>query len=107
MTTESAVPLSWDAEDIRGDFVESPILQEARRLVEGDGDYLLMLPNQYGADGTRLLAMGSTPSGNVIVAWVEPTEGDLRILSARHATLEERVLLDGNREDYIVEGVVL
>lgn len=108
MTSESAVPLSWDVADSQaGDFAESPVLREARRLVEGDGDYLLILPDEYGADGSRLLAVGSTPNGNVVVAWVEPTEGSCRILSARHATIEERALLDGTRDDYIVEGVLL
>jgi uncharacterized protein len=59
---------------------------EVRILFESDIDYLVIYDQEHSDDEDRFLAIGPVAKGVVTVAYAEPKDDVVRIISARMAT---------------------
>lgn len=86
--------VEWDPKKDRANRIKHGLsFAEVRVLFEGDGDYLLIHDAEHSEDEDRFIAIGAIAKGVVTVAHTEPSEGMLRIISARRATRTEEELL--------------
>jgi uncharacterized DUF497 family protein len=87
------VRVEWDAEKDRANRIKHRLgFDEVRALFEGDADYLVIHDEEHSEDEDRFIAIGTIAKGVVTVAHSEPSEGTIRIISARMATRAEAAL---------------
>ena len=63
--------------------------EEVTELFTSGVDYLEIFDDEHSQDEDRFIAIGPTPRGVVLVVYTEPSEGVVRIISARRATKAE------------------
>ena len=79
--------VEWDPEKDRANRIKHGVgFDEVRALFESDTDYLVIYDEEHSEDEDRFLAIGPTAKGVVTVAYTEPREDVIRIISARMAT---------------------
>ena len=62
---------------------------EATGLFKSGIDYWEIYDEQHSDEEDRFIALGSIKRGVIVVAYTEPEDGVLRIISARMATMKE------------------
>jgi uncharacterized DUF497 family protein len=62
---------------------------EVLELFTSGVDYLEIFDDEHSLEEDRLIAIGPAPCGVVVVVHTEPSEGVVRIISARRATKAE------------------
>ena len=78
--------VEWDAAKDRANRVKHGLgFGEVKELFEGGADYLVIYDEEHSVDEDRFLAVGPIAKGVVTVAYTEPTEDVIRIISARMA----------------------
>lgn len=83
----------WDPEKAkRNEQKHGLTFEEARELFLGAADYLEIYDFQHSLDEDRYIAIGPIRRGLLCVAYVEPAEDWIRLISARFATRRERRL---------------
>ena len=85
--------VEWDPAKDRTNRVKHGLgFDEAAVLFESGADYLVIYDEEHSVDEDRFLAVGPIAKGVVTVAYTEPTEDVIRIISARMATrIEEEM----------------
>jgi uncharacterized DUF497 family protein len=63
--------------------------EEAAELFTSDEDYLVVLDQSHRGTEERFIGMGTVARGVIVVVWMEPEEGRVRMISAREATRRE------------------
>lgn len=82
--------VEWDPEKDRKNRVKHDLgFDEVAALFESGADYLVIYDEEHSADEDRFLAIGPIARGVVSVAYTEPKEDVIRIISARLATRSE------------------
>jgi uncharacterized DUF497 family protein len=66
--------------------------EEVTELFSSSVGYLEIFDEEHSQDEDRFIAIGPIPCGVVLVAYTEPAEGVVRIISARRATKGETEL---------------
>ena len=74
--------------------------EEARELFEDATDYLELFDAEHSGQEDRFIAIGGIELGVVVVAWSEPRERVVRIISARMATRGEIELFQRKLKDF-------
>jgi uncharacterized DUF497 family protein len=88
------VRVIWDpAKNLANQKKHGISFQEAARLLTSRSDYLVIYDEAHSGDEDRFIAIGPIRRGTVVVVWTEEVEEDVRILSARWATVREQKLL--------------
>lgn len=92
----------WDeAKDLANQHKHGLAFAEAAELFESGNEYLEIFDADHSEDEDRFIAIGPIARGLIVVAFTEPEEGMVRIISAREATRREQALfrdyMDGNR----------
>jgi hypothetical protein len=81
------VRVEWDPEKDRANRIKHRLgFDDVRVLFESDTDYLVIYDEEHSGDEDRFLAIGLIAKGVVTVAYAEPREDVIRIISARMAT---------------------
>jgi uncharacterized protein len=81
------VRVEWDPEKDRTNRVKHALgFDEVRLLFESDTDYLVIYDEEHSDDEDRFLAVGPIAKGVVTVAYTEPKDDVIRLISARMAT---------------------
>ena len=84
--------VEWDPGKDRSNRAKHGIaFDEVRGLFEGDADYLVIYDREHSDDEDRFIAVGPIGRGIVTVAFAEPGEDVVRIISARTATRFEEL----------------
>lgn len=79
--------VAWDPEKDRANRIKHGLgFDEVRVLFERDTDYLVIYDEERSDDEDRFLAIGPIAKGVVTVAYTEPRDDVIRIISARMAT---------------------
>jgi uncharacterized DUF497 family protein len=96
------VRIEWDdAKDESNRHKHGLSFAEARVLLESGVDYLMVFDADRSEFEDRFLAIGAIDRGIAVIAFTEPAEDTMRIISARWATWRERALyrsyMDRNR----------
>ena len=82
--------VEWDPEKDRANRIKHGLgFDEVRILFESDTDYLVIYDEEHSEDEDRFLAIGPIPKGVATVAFTEPQDDVIRIISARMATPTE------------------
>jgi uncharacterized DUF497 family protein len=63
--------------------------EEVTELFTSGANYLEIFDDEHSQDEDRFIAIGPTPRGVVLGVYTEPSEGIVRIISARRATKSE------------------
>ena len=83
----------WDpAKDKANQERHGVSFDEASELFTGGDDYLEIYDEEHSHDEDRFIAIGPIRRGLVLVVWTERAEDVVRIISARWATPQEKVL---------------
>jgi len=81
------VRVEWDPEKDRANRIKHGLgFDEVRVLFESDTDYLVIHDEEHSDDEDRFVAVGPIARGVVTVAYTEPREDVIRIVSGRMAT---------------------
>ena len=84
--------VEWDdAKDAVNQEKHGLSFAEARVLFDSGVDHLVIFDADHSQSEDRFLAIGPVGRGIVVIAFTEPTEDTIRIVSARWATTKERV----------------
>jgi hypothetical protein len=87
------VRVEWDPEKDRANRIKHGLgFHEVRALFEGEVDHLVISDEEHSEDEDRFIPIGTVAKGVVAVAHSEPSEGTVRIISARMATRAEEAL---------------
>ncbi len=79
--------VEWDPEKDRTNRVKHGLgFDDVRVLFESDTDYLVIYDEEHSDDEDRFLAIGPAAKGVVTVAYAEPKDDVVRVISARMAT---------------------
>ncbi len=85
--------LKWDRTKDRSNQAKHGLcFDEARSLLEGDDDYLVIYDAHHSQTEDRFVAVGPTTRGVIVVIYAEEAEEVARIISARMATRRECAL---------------
>lgn len=85
--------VEWDAEKDRSNRAKHGVsFDEARKLLEGRDDHLVIYDAEHSRDEDRFIAVGPIARGVIVVVYSEETDSVARIISARMATRGERAL---------------
>ena len=83
--------LEWDdAKDEVNQSKHGLSFAEARALFDSGADYLVIFDADHSDD--RFIAIGAVERGIVVIAFTEPEEDTIRIISARWASKREQSL---------------
>ena len=83
----------WDpAKDDANQRKHKISFTEAKELFVSDADYLEFFDRTHSDIEERFIAIGPIPKGIVAVVWTERVEEVIRIISARWATKQEKLL---------------
>ena len=83
--------LEWDPEKNRANQAKHGVsFEEASELFSGSADYLEIYDAEHSINEDRFIAIGTTPSGALVVVYTERSDDVIRILSARKATKPEQ-----------------
>ena len=84
------VEFEWDpAKDNANRRRHGISFHEVTELFSRGVDYLEIFDDEHSQDEDRFIAIGPIPRGVVLVVYTEPSEGVVRIISARRATKAE------------------
>jgi len=84
------VEFEWDpAKDDANRRRHGISLGEVTELFTSGVDFLEIFDDKHSQDEDRCIAIGPIPRGVVLVVYTEPSEGVVRIISARRATKAE------------------
>ena len=87
------VKAEWDdAKDEVNQRKHGLSFSEARVLFDSGSDYLVIFDVDHSESEDRFLAIGAIERGIVVVAFTEPEEDTIRIISARWASNREQSL---------------
>jgi len=93
MAYDTAVRIEWDPEKDRSNRAKHGLgFDEARSLLEGEDNYLLIHDAEHSHDEDRFVAVGPIPRGVIVVVFAGGSDDVVRIISARMATRRERAL---------------
>jgi hypothetical protein len=85
----------WDpAKDLANQTKHGLSFEQASKLFEESVDLLELYDEEHSDDEDRFIGVGNTPSGTIVVVFMEPSEDVVRILSARPATRREQAKLE-------------
>ena len=91
--TLDPVRIEWDdAKDESNRSKHGVSFAEARVLLESGADFLMILDADHSELENRFLAIGPIERGLIVIAFAEPEEDTMRIISARWANRNERSL---------------
>ena len=83
--------VEWDPEKDRANRIKHGLgFDEVRVLFETDTDYLVIYDEEHSDDEDRFLAIGRIAKGVVTLAYTEPKDDVIRLISARMATRIEK-----------------
>ena len=83
--------IEWDDAKNAANLVKHGLSSdEASDLFTSDTDYLEIFDEALSTDEDRFICIGPIKRGVVLVVITEPSEGAIRIISARAATKRER-----------------
>ena len=87
------VNVEWeDAKDEINRLKHDLSFAEARVLFDSDDDYLVIFDAEHSDSEDRFIAIGAIERGIIVVAFTEPEEDTIRIISARWASKREQSL---------------
>lgn len=82
--------VEWDREKDRANRAKHGLgFEEVRVLFERDTDYLVIYDEEHSSVEDRFLAIGPIAKGVVVVAYAEPRDDVIRVITARLATRAE------------------
>lgn len=85
--------ITWDPEKARINLTKHGVaFAEARALLGGSADYLVIYDAAHSEDEDRFFAIGASLRGVITVVYTERADDTLRVISARRATRREQVL---------------
>src|SRR5690349_5541987 len=86
MAYTQRVRVEWDPEKDHANRIKHGLgFDEVRPLFESETDYLMIYDKEHSEEEDRFLAVGPIAKGVVTVAYTEPTDDVVRIISARMA----------------------
>ena len=81
----------WDdAKNVANQEKHGVSFEDARELFTSGAPYLELFDHVHSDDEERLIAIGPTAHGLLVVVWTEREDDVLRLISARLATKRER-----------------
>jgi hypothetical protein len=87
------VNVGWDdAKDLVNQQKHGLSFAKARILFDSDADYLVIFDADHSESEDRFMAIGAIERGIVVIAFTEPEEDTIRIISARWASKREQSL---------------
>jgi uncharacterized DUF497 family protein len=97
----SVASIAWHPAKNRANIRKHGVsFDEASELFTSGVDYLELFDDAHSIDEERYLAIGPIRRGLVLVVWTEQVEDEIRIISARWATLGEARLFEEYMEDH-------
>jgi uncharacterized DUF497 family protein len=93
MAYTGSVTVEWDdAKDEINQRKHGVSFAEARVLFDSGSDYLVIFDADNSDAEDRFIAVGAIERGIIVIAFAEPEEDTIRIISARWADKRERAL---------------